>query len=308
MGKKLFLLAGVALLAIFGTRSLGKAKDLGCGEGVLDCYQNSAGDIVPTLINGRELDMSLWKYVVRIRVGNSGCSATVVGPRVAITAAHCGTTGATAYIAGTSYSGVIERSSIYPGQDHDLAVIILQQEMPKSVVGRYATVGGTASVGTEYFLAGYGCTQAGGAGGSDGKLRGGHSRMTGTSGFDMITGGQGQAALCFGDSGGPLFLSDDYTNPVVLGTNSKGNIRDTNYNLRHDIQTSKDFLVSMAQKYQVKICGINGDQATCGTDAPTPPPPPPPPSGCSASVRKQLLIGVAECFEIPINLAPVWEE
>lgn len=197
-----------------------------CGDDprVLDCYVDENGDIVPVLINGEELDLTQWKYVVRIRVGSSGCTATVVGPKVALTAAHCGATGSVAsFSIGTAqFTGKIERSSLYPGKDHDVSVIILDQEVTKAVVDRYASVGGTATVGTEYYLAGYGCTQPGGGGGNDGKLRGGKARMTGVSGYDMVSGGQGQAALCFGDSGGPLFVGEDNTKPVLLSINSKG--------------------------------------------------------------------------------------
>jgi len=276
-----------------------------CGDdpNILDCYRDASGNIVPTLINGVEVDISKWKYVVKVTIGNSGCSATLVGPKVALTAAHCGATGATvAFKIGTkSFTGKIERSSLYPAQDHDVAVIILDQEATAAEVGLFAVVGGVATTGTEYYLQGYGCTQPGGGGGSDGKLRGGKARMTGESGFDMVSGGAGQAALCFGDSGGPLFISDDNTKPVILSINSKGNIRDKNYNARLDKRESKDFLTAMTTKYSVKICGINGDQALCGGDnPPPPPPPPPPPAGCDMTVRQQIMLKISECFEVPI--------
>jgi len=286
------------------TRPVANAESR-CGDDplVLDCVRSPEGDVVPTLINGQELDLAKWKYVVRITVGSSGCTATVVGPKVALTAAHCGATGAAAsFKIGTkSFTGKIERSSLYPGVDHDVSVIILDQEVAKADVDVFAIVGGTATNGTEYFLAGYGCTQAGGGGGNDGKLRGGKARMTGTSGFDMVTGGRGQAALCFGDSGGPLFVGEDNTKPTILSINSKGNIRDTNYNSRLDVQESKSFLTAMGTKYSVKICGINGDEATCGGENPPPPPPPPPP-GCDDTTRKVTLLKIAECFEIPIAI------
>jgi len=267
------------------------------------CWRTSEGEIFPTLINGQEVDIAKWKYIVRIRVGNSGCSATVVGPRVVITAAHCGTTGAVASFAiGTkNFTGKIERSSLYPGRDHDVSVIITDQEIAKADVDAFAVVGGSATVGTEYYLLGYGCTNSNGSGGNDGKLRAGKSKMSGTSGYDMVSGGGG-SALCFGDSGGPLNLTDDNTKPVLLGVASKGNIRDTNYHVRLDTQESKDFLRAMETKHNVKICGFGGDAATCGVG--------PDPGDdddddddngpCDELAKKQTLLRVAECFEVPI--------
>jgi hypothetical protein len=274
-----------------------------CGNdpNVLDCYIDENGNIVPTLINGQEVDMTKWKQIVVIKVGSSACTATVVGPKVLTTAAHCGATGATATwsFGGKGFSGKIERSDLYPGQDHDVSVIISETEMTKAEVGVYASIGGTASNGTEYYLLGYGCIQVGGGGGNDGKLRGGKARMTGTSGYDMVSGGDGQAALCFGDSGGPLLTADDPTKPTMLAIASKGNIRDKSYHARLDTQQSKDFLNRMATKYSVKICGVNGDEETCGKDDT---PPPPPPQGCDETVRKQLIMKMGECLEVEVLL------
>ena len=48
-------------------------------------------------------------------------TATIVGPRVIVTAAHCANTGATATFKfnGANYSATITRSPDYQGKDHD---------------------------------------------------------------------------------------------------------------------------------------------------------------------------------------------
>src|SRR5688572_9280240 len=76
------------------------------------------------LINGKPVDRGTWTEVVRITTGTSSCTATVVGPRVIVTAAHCANNGATSKfkIGEKEYSVKITRSSLYPAKDHDIAV------------------------------------------------------------------------------------------------------------------------------------------------------------------------------------------
>jgi hypothetical protein len=150
------------------------------------------------------------------------------------------------------------RSPLYPRNDHDIALGIIDQE----VTGiKFASIGGDASKGVDITLAGYGCVRPGGGGGNDGILRVGDNRVINLSGYDMVSRMQGGGALCFGDSGGPAFLRD--TN-ILLGVNSKGNIQDTNYNTRTDTQASRDFFAKFAQQTGVEICGINKD---CGDES-----------------------------------------
>lgn len=276
----------------------------GCTEKDKGKYEVLAtnDDTVPTLINGEILDTAEWPFIVNIRTGNAGCTATVIGPKTLITASHCGTTGATTTtkIGTKEISGKFERSPLYPRQDHDVAVVVLNEEIKKEDVKVFVSVGGAAAIGAKAYLAGYGCTQAGG-GNADGKLRGGVVEITGFSGFDAVSGGKdGSPALCFGDSGGPMFTEKNDKKPKILGINSKGNIRNTNYNARLDIKESRDFLTNVASKNNVTICGINGTAEICEDDTTPPPPPPPPPADCDDLQKKQLLLTASQCLGIQI--------
>jgi hypothetical protein len=216
-----------------------------------------AEEITPTLINGTPVTPGTWKEVVRITSNGSGCTATIVGPRVILTAAHCASNGAIARFAfgGKTYQATIRRSPIYPRRDHDIAVGVVNEDIVGASPMR---VGGKAALRQEITLLGYGCTRSPGRGGNDGVLRIGKSAVVGFSNFDMVSRTPGGAALCFGDSGGPAFLTGD-SGTVLLGINSKGNIRDTNYNARLDRQESIDFL----KTFSATICGINSE---CGGD------------------------------------------
>ncbi len=220
------------------------------------------------LINGTPVPAGTWKEVVRIRSDGAGCTATVVGPRAIITAAHCAKTGGTATftIDGVNYSAVMTRSPVYPGQDHDVSLGIVTPEI-KGITP--ASIGGAATTGTGITLLGYGCINAGGGGGNDGILRMGDSAIVEFAGFDMVSRKAGGAALCFGDSGGPAFVTVG-GKKLLLGINSKGNIQDTNYNARLDHDESKKFLQNYTTQNNLQICGVN---LNCGGIDPVDPAP-----------------------------------
>ena len=217
------------------------------------------------LINGKPVDPGTWTEVIRITSNGSQCTATVVGPRVIATAAHCAANGATATftIGTTNYSAKMFRSPLYSTKDHDVAVGVTAQDITGI---EPASVGGKASTGLGINLLGYGCTNPGGGGGNDGILRIGDTTVTGFSGFDMVSRKAGGAALCFGDSGGPAMLIENGKH-LLLGINSKGNIQDTNYNTRTDLPESGDFYKTLATQENIQICGVNKD---CGTIPPQP--------------------------------------
>jgi hypothetical protein len=222
------------------------------------CLNVQARDIAPNLINGQPVTDGSFDQVVRIKTNGAGCTATIVGARVIITAAHCGETGKEAKFRfdGEEYTAKLTQSPLYPTKDLDVSVGILD----KDIIGANpASIGGKAVIGEEITLLGYGCTKTDGTGGNDGVLRIGKAKITGWAGtYDIVSSTPGGAALCFGDSGGPAFLENS-GKFELLGINSKGNIKDTNYNSRLDHKDSLDFLKKIAKDNKVDICGVNAN-------------------------------------------------
>lgn len=223
--------------------------------------------IVPTLINGTPVSPNTWKHVVRIRTGNSGCTASIVGPRVLATASHCASTGATSVftIDGVQYSAKITRHPLYPRKDMDVSLGLIDREVKLPEYGVLPGTVDVVKVGMPIRLMGYGCTNAGGTGGNDGVLREGMSQVSGFSNFDIVTGKTTSgAALCYGDSGGPAWLAVELNGTQVLlniSQNSKGDIAKISYLARWDVKEAQDFVREWAQTNSAEVCGINKE---CG--------------------------------------------
>jgi len=213
------------------------------------------------IIGGTEVPANDPKYssIVRIATDGASCTASVVGPKAILTAAHCGKTDAISKfkINGKDYSAKITRSPLYPGIDHDLALGLVTEEMLGVKYESVTTA--PVKVSDVVTMYGYGCIQPGGGGGNDGILRFGDSIVTSLSAKDYVAKKPGGAALCFGDSGGPSFILG-----VQAGVASKGNISDTSYFANLSLTESQDFLKKWAKDNATDICGItkscNGPQ------------------------------------------------
>ena len=226
------------------------------------------------LIGGAPVNTSEYPEVIRITTGRSYCSASLIGPRVIITAGHC--TRQNGEIRPVSETDVYQfsvrrkvfkaRCTLAPGYverqgegSQDLALC----KIDKAVEVKYAKVAKEdPKRGDRVTLIGYGCVRSDlPRGGNDGVLRVGESTVTRESSdrsFHYQT--EGGAAVCYGDSGGPAFkLVEDPKDErhIIQGINSMGNIDDLS--MLTSVARSLDFLRDFEAEQDVEICGLSLD-------------------------------------------------
>jgi len=224
------------------------------------------------LINGNIAERKDYPEVIYVYNSEGArCSATVVGPRVILTAAHCidevGTI-TTWHRKEPKIVAVCEISPLYAAgtEDHDMALCQATEEIdlkPASIAGRQP------KIGEQVLLTGYGCTgyDGGPVGGNDGKLRTGLSTVISLPSKTDWFYTKHDASLCSGDSGGPAYLipkSGDVRDGdhEVVGVNSRGNMLDTSLLLDLTIKQSRRFMKDWALLKGLEICGITTE---CGS-------------------------------------------
>jgi len=231
------------------------------------------------LIGGTPADPNDWPASVYARMGSSACSATVVGERVLLIASHCVSNGGTATfsVLGNAYRAACSHTPGYPANStYDWTLCYTDRKVEGVKYERIATSAEGLKVGAMLRLTGYGCINSGGGGGNDGVFRIGKApiqTLPGTSGTnaDIVT--KGDAALCYGDSGGAAYLEGEDGSRTIVGVNSRGNISNTSYlpATYHDKFKAK--LAAWSAEKGVKICGVHDDAPGCrDDDAPAPDP------------------------------------
>lgn len=231
-----------------------------------------------TLIGGTPADPKEWPASVYASMSGASCSATVVGERVLIIAAHCVGNGKTASfsVGGNRYASTCEHHPDYRrNSTADWALCLIDKVVPGVPYEVLNTNPNLVKVGDKVKLTGYGCVRAGGGGGNDGTFRIGDATVirlprTSAKDYDYVT--KGGAALCYGDSGGTDYfcLDDSCLKRVGISNNSRGNIRDTSYVPSYSTDSFQGFARGWADRKGQKICGLHEEAKGCrGSSAPT---------------------------------------
>lgn len=213
------------------------------------------------IINGSEVT-SGFKEVVLLDNSVFPCTATFVGPRVALTAGHCIDSLQTRATVKLRFDGKDYNADFYPSTTSglDLGVAIVASDVPGVDP---MSVGGEGKANDDVTMLGFGCTKLGQP--TDGKLRSGNSKISEVNGVNLIT--KSGAGVCFGDSGGPVYKVGD-PKKQILGVSARGDAQGNSYITRTDASEARAFLESIVNTKSVKICGIKSE---CGSVTPPAP-------------------------------------
>lgn len=207
-----------------------------------------------------------------LRITNSACTATLVGPNVMVTAAHCVADETVSIEFGPRAIGV--HCTAHPGPSPqgrgiDFALCLT----PDIQIGleNYESFAPVGPADNEVSLVGYGCSGSFG----DDLFRVGdiNSSTIGApeSGLPTYV---GSAVLCPGDSGGPVFFQSDreLTSRQIIGVKSRSGLEldGGDQDLERGIiaatatANAREFISDWATMNNVTVCGINAsDDLTC---------------------------------------------
>jgi hypothetical protein len=204
--------------------------------------------------------------VGRLQIGMGGlCTATLVGKKTVLTAAHCIKPGSshTFHVGGQSYTAAQTiRHPQYNGYSltNDIALVLLQSAPP---ITPSAIATSNPNVGLQVTLVGYGVTSENGTDSGIKRIaKNTIAQMSATKVVFLGSGGD-TGNTCYGDSGGPAFSTLNGSE-VVVGVTSGGSP-----------PCGSDGVDTRVDAFQSWLVQSSGGDIQQGSTTPPPPPPPP---------------------------------
>jgi len=184
------------------------------------CSVISGGSGGLAILNGSECpsaNTSVVKLNLRDSYGSTSgyCTGTVIAARVVLTAAHCldGDTASVLVFAGSGAQVTASSFQVHPrysdsgGPAYDVAVVLTSQDLERTPIPVLFSRDGR--VGEPAVIVGWGVDQ-GGSGGS--AVRAGLNTVSAVNPTYLETAySSSTSSVCYGDSGGPLLVSEGGT-------------------------------------------------------------------------------------------------
>jgi hypothetical protein len=220
------------------------------------------------IINGAILDDTQLPQMSQITKDQANCSATLIGPNVILTAAHCiGEFPEQVFgpVNGAFYKVKLTLNPKYNETDDDqslalasdAAIGILEKEIPNIIPATISVK--NPSIDDPVLMAGCGSP-------TEGIRQFGFSRVNrqGSTGFTLSDSNSTQV-FNYGDSGGPNFMVNDKNELSLFAVNSTSNFSSAQ-GVSSVVNTPENdnaiFIHQFISKNNLKVCGIN---LKCGT-------------------------------------------
>lgn len=242
---------------------------------VFQSVQDLQSPVKPQVINGQPASAKDWPATFLFRNSDgAGCTATAVGKRVLLVAAHCIEDGAvgTAELGDFVTDVRCNRHPNYPDDiSADFTLCVAADGIPMPSEGTFETINttdpGTPQINQQVTLLGYGCRTVGGGDASFGSLYKGNAAVLRreTNLYAVTSGG---AAVCFGDSGGGAYVAAKVGVPIgqlrrLWGVNSRGDISQNSWIATTANPVFVTWATQWANQNSVQICGLNGAGQEC---------------------------------------------
>lgn len=221
----------------------------------------------PQMIKGaKAVSPEDWPATLIFLTEDSGCTSTLVGNRVVLTAAHCignGESGAVT-VGGRRVEVTCDHHTEYRKGHADFALCLLAGEVSNVPFELISSALAYARLKDAVTLSGYGCLTVGGRDRKFGVLHVGTATVTAVpSGTDFNTETTGGAALCFGDSGGAGYFQLANGVRVIVGVNSQGDADTISRLATTATPLFVNWAMTWAAGHGVRICGLHPDATGC---------------------------------------------
>ena len=226
------------------------------------------------VIGGKKAEPADWPATFVLQQPSTRpCSSTAVGRRVILTAAHCVTNGARGIVevGGARIPVTCRHHPAYRGDSSvqyevsaDFALCHLDNNLPGAVFERISVDSALLALGTTIRLLGFGCTKDFGADHRFGTLYEGDapvSSLPRDQNYYLIT--SGDAAVCFGDSGGSAYLKESTGRRFVVAVNSRSDYQRESWLSATGLRGFETWARQWSNERSVKICGIHPEAEGC---------------------------------------------
>ncbi len=225
-------------------------------SGIVACQPRTQTSGNLRIIGGQDTDQESLIWAVRMRIdGGSLCTGSFVGPNTLLTASHCVRPGSKVFVKRyetTSVKVIEHPKSTDDVEANDLAIVLFAD----NTATKWTRLAAQAPKrGDEVQMIGYGsCTTWDGADTGTRRCMG-KNKISTTNDDDMIrTARSAGVAVSPGDSGGPMFNSDE----TIVGVASGGYAGSSSLHVNVFLPSNIKFLQDTVRNHGAIICGLEG--------------------------------------------------